>query len=111
MLMEQHHLETKCRPPQFRRLASDLKDRFRVSLNAAKGGGVLHLSIPHTTSTAAVGSLQRADSVHPLNSYFDKLSDVRRATTFICLRPKNETSTEFPNARQTEFPNALEILP
>ncbi|WFU38888.1 hypothetical protein QA640_31460 [Bradyrhizobium sp. CB82] len=44
-LIEQHHLETKCRPPQFRRLASDLKDRLRVSLNAAKGDGVLQLSI------------------------------------------------------------------
>lgn len=45
VLMEQHHLETKCRPPQFRRLASDLKDRVRASLNAAKSGGVLQLSI------------------------------------------------------------------
>lgn len=109
--MEQHHLETKHRPPQFRRLASDLKDRLRASLNAAQGSGVLHLLIPRATSTAAVGNFRRADGVHPLNSYFDKLSDVQRATTFICLSTKIETSTEFPNAKQTGFPNALEILP
>ncbi|WP_143270239.1 hypothetical protein [Bradyrhizobium sp. Ghvi] len=80
-------------------------------MNAAKGGGVLRLLIPQATSTAAVGSFERADGVHPLNSYFDKLSDVPRATTFIWLPAKNETSTEFPNGRQTEFPNAREILP
>ncbi|WP_342732952.1 hypothetical protein [Bradyrhizobium sp. B117] len=79
-------------------------------MNAAKGGGLLQLSIPHATSTAAVGNLQRVDSVHPLNSYFDKLSGVQPTTTSHRSSTKNETSTEFPNARQTEFPNALEIL-
>jgi hypothetical protein len=93
----------KCRPPQFRRLASDLKDRLRASLNAANGGGVLQLSILHATSTAAVGSLQRADSAHPLNSYFDKLSNVRRATIFICLRPKTKPAQNFQMRGKRNF--------
>ena len=56
--MEQHHLETKCRPPQFRGLASDPKDRLRASLSAAKGGGVLQLSIPHATTFPAFDQKQ-----------------------------------------------------
>jgi hypothetical protein len=46
------------------------------------------------------------DSLQALNSYFDKLSGVQLATSSIGLRPKNETSTEFPNAGEIEFQNA-----
>ncbi|WP_155252007.1 MULTISPECIES: hypothetical protein [Bradyrhizobium] len=52
--------------------------------------------------------MQLADSVQALNSHFDK-SGVQLAMSSIGLRPKNETSTEFPNAGQIEFPNAPEI--
>jgi hypothetical protein len=50
-----------------------------------------------------------ADSLHTFNSYFDKLSGVH-IDDFHRPSTKNETSTEFPNAKQIEFPNAPEIL-
>jgi hypothetical protein len=69
----------------------------------------LHLAIPRATRKATIESLPLADGIYALNSHFDKLSGVQLATSSIGLRPKNETSTEFPNAGQIEFPNAPEI--
>jgi hypothetical protein len=68
----------------------------------------LRLAIVAGDVNGTIESLQPADSVGALNSYFDELSAVQRAMSSIGLQP-NETSTEFPNAGQTEFPNALEI--
>lgn len=86
MLMEQHHLETKCsRPPKCRRPASDRKDNLalRWTLQKAKA-----FCGDPATSTAAIESLQRADSVHALNSYFDKLSGVQPAQRLASAKTK-----------------------
>ncbi|XSC41975.1 Bug family tripartite tricarboxylate transporter substrate binding protein [Bradyrhizobium sp. RDT10] len=64
------------------RIAVDFVERCK------RVDGVLPLAIPNATSTATIESLQLADSVHALNSYFDKLSGVQPATSSIGLRPK-----------------------
>jgi hypothetical protein len=40
---------------------------------------------------------------HPPNSYFDKLSDVQRATTFICVRPKPKPAQNFQMRAKRNF--------
>src|SRR4051812_42174263 len=111
MLMEQHHLETKCsRPPQCRRLASDRKDRLRASLNAARGLKAFAAREPgrdvNDNDRKLATRRQRS------RAQFVFLQVERRSTrdAFPSAFDENETSTEFPNAGQAEFPNALEIL-
>ena len=103
MLMEQHHLKTKCsKPHQCRRLASDRKDRLRASLNAAKGSTAFAAGDSARTSTATIESLQLADSVHALNSYL-MLSGVQPATSSIGPSTKTKPAQNFQMRGQLNF--------
>ena len=91
------------RAPQRRRPASDRKDRLRASLNAAKGRRRPSAGDPACESKATIGSLQPADSVPALNSYFDKLSGVQPATSSIGPSTKTKPAQNFQMRGQLNF--------